>query len=99
MGDGLKDIAKGCKKGGVVKYETGEPVCSKEGVGAVHGMTVAFGENLVHKDPNEFDIFLVFTGGAQFVYEEAHLQKRRERRPCSSEISSLGHRPLREGGQ
>jgi hypothetical protein len=73
--DGLKDIAKGCKKGGVVKYETGEPVCSKEGVGAVHGMTVAFGENLVHKDPNEFDIFLVFTGGAQFVGGESSMKK------------------------
>jgi hypothetical protein len=73
--DGLENMANGCKKGGVVKDEHGEPICSKSGVGAVHGMTVAFGANLTHKDPNEFDIFLVMTGGAQFVGGESSLQK------------------------
>jgi hypothetical protein len=73
--DDLQTAGQGCKKAGVVKYETGEPICSKEGVGAVHGMTVAFGTNLVHKDPNEFDMFLVFTGGAQFVGGESSMKK------------------------
>jgi hypothetical protein len=73
--DGLDMMANGCKKGGVVKDENGEAICSKEGVGAVHGMTVAFGANLTHKDPNEFDIFLVMTGGAQFVGGESSLHK------------------------
>jgi hypothetical protein len=73
--DSLDQVGGGCKKGGVVTDENGEPICSKAGVGAVHGMTVAFGENLIHKDPNEFDIFLVFTGGAQFVGGESSLKK------------------------
>merc|ERR1712190_126471 len=72
---GLDTIGQGCKKAGVVEDEHGEPVCSKKGVGAVHGMTVAFGANLTHKDPNEFDIFLVNTGGAQFVGGESSLKK------------------------
>jgi len=75
VADSLDTIQGGCKKGGVVRYETGEPICSKKGVGAVHGMTVAFGDNLVHKDPNEFDIFLVMTGGAQFVGGESSMRK------------------------
>lgn len=59
----------------MVTDENGEQICSKQGVGAVHGFTVAFGDNLVHKDPNEFDIFLVFTGGAQFVGGESSMKK------------------------
>jgi hypothetical protein len=75
--DDLSKIGGGCKKGGVVKDENGVPVCSKPGIGAVHGMTVAFGANytIKYKDPNEFDIFLVMTGGAQFVGGESSLQK------------------------
>jgi hypothetical protein len=73
--DSLDQFGDGCKKAGVVMDEHGEPICSKPGVGAVHGMTVAFGDNLVHKDPNEFDIFLVFTGGAQFVGGESSMKK------------------------
>jgi hypothetical protein len=71
----LGDIGSGCKKAGVVHDEHGEPICSKKGVGAVHGFTVAFGPNLTHADPNEFDIFLVFTGGAQFVGGESSMKK------------------------
>jgi len=70
----VRDVRGGCKKAGVVKID-GEPVCSKPGVGAVHGMTVAFGPNLTHADPNEFDIFLVFTGGAEFVGGESSMKK------------------------
>jgi hypothetical protein len=73
--DDLRQFGGGCKKAGVVKDEHGEPICSKKGVGAVHGMTVAFGPNLTHSDPNEFDIFLVFTGGAEFVGGESSMQK------------------------
>merc|ERR1719316_131012 len=60
--DSLDKAGEGCKKGGVVKFETGEPICSTKGVGGVHGFTVAFGPNLTHQDPREFDMFLVFTG-------------------------------------
>merc|ERR1719198_1169940 len=38
-------------------------------------MTVAWGPNVTHEDPNEFDIFLVFTGGAQFVGGESSMKK------------------------
>jgi hypothetical protein len=73
--DSLDKVGEGCKKAGVVRFEDGEPICSKHGVGAVHGMTVAFGDNMTHADPNEFDIFLVFTGGAMFVAGESSMKK------------------------
>jgi hypothetical protein len=73
--DSLDQVSNGCKKGGVVVDENGEQICSKPGYGAVHGMTVAFGANLTHEDPNEFDIFLVFTGGATFVGGESSMKK------------------------
>jgi len=73
--DSLDQVGGGCKKAGVVKDEHGEPICSKPGVGAVHGMTAAFGPNLTHSDPNEFDIFLVFTGGAEFIGGESSMKK------------------------
>jgi len=62
-----------CKKGGVVRYETGDMVCSKEGVGAVHGMVVDNQKR--YEDPNHFDIFLVMTGGATFDSGESSLRK------------------------
>ena len=62
-----------CTKGGVVRYETGDMVCSKQGVGAVHGMVVDNHER--YTDPNKFDIFLVMTGGATFDGGESSLRK------------------------
>jgi len=62
-----------CTKGGVVRYETGDMVCSKEGVGAVHGMVVDNQKR--YDDPNQFDIFLVMTGGATFDGGESSLRK------------------------
>merc|ERR1711862_192566 len=71
MGDEAS-VKKGCIKGGVVNYETGEPICSKKGVGAVHGMTVAHTDK---EDPSKFDIFLVMTGGMDFVTGESSIRK------------------------
>jgi len=87
--DGLDKMANGCKKGGVVKDEHGVPICSKHGVGAVHGFTVAFGANLTHKDPNEFDLFLVFTGGAQFVGGESSLSKVLCKKDASGDLAVI----------
>lgn len=92
--DSLQEVPGGCKKGGVVKDENGDEICSKDGVGAVHGMTVAFGENLVHQDPNEFDIFLVFTGGATFVGGESSMKKVTVKRTASGDLQVLKSRPF-----
>jgi hypothetical protein len=62
-----------CTKAGVVTYETGDPICSKPGVGAVHGMVVDNQKR--YEDPNQFDIFLVMTGGATFDKGESSLRK------------------------
>jgi len=72
--EGLDEASmkKGCLKGGVVEYEDGNRVCSTKGVGAVHGMTVAHTDK---EDPTKFDIFLVMTGGAQFVGGESSIRK------------------------
>ncbi|CAE8625955.1 unnamed protein product [Polarella glacialis] len=61
-----------CRRTGVVKDEHGEPVCHKDGRGAVHGMTIGLTDP---KDPNQFDIFLVFTGGATFTGGDSSMQK------------------------
>jgi len=61
-----------CKFGGVVHDESGEAICSKKGQGAVHGFTVA---HLDKDDPSQFDIFLVFTGGATFDAGESSMKK------------------------
>lgn len=85
-------MAKGCLKGGIVKYEDGEKICSKEGVGAVHGMTVAHTDK---EDPSQFDIFLVMTGGAQFVGGESSIRKVRIQKIESGlrkgDIKALAH--------
>jgi hypothetical protein len=89
--DGLDEesVSKGCIKGGVVEYETGERVCSKEGVGAVHGMTVAHTDK---QDPSQFDIFLVMTGGAQFVGGESSVRKVRvQKDPATNDVRVLSH--------
>merc|ERR1711865_656211 len=79
----------GCIKGGVVEYETGEKVCSKEGVGAVHGMTVAHTDK---EDPSQFDIFLVMTGGAQFVGGESSVRKVRVQKDlATNDVKVLSH--------
>jgi len=75
-----------CKKGGVVKDETGEPVCSKKGQGAVHGMTVA---HLDKADPTQFDIFLVFTGGATFDSGESSIKKVRCQKTADGDLAVL----------
>jgi len=72
--DALDGSNSQCNFGGVVKDEHGEPVCSKKGQGAVHGMTVA---HLDKEDPTQFDIFLVFTGGATFDAGESSMKKMR----------------------
>jgi hypothetical protein len=82
-------MSKGCIKGGVVTYETGERVCSTEGVGAVHGMTVARTDK---SDPSQFDIFLVMTGGAQFVGGESSVRKVRvQKDAATNDIQVLSH--------
>merc|ERR1712224_627277 len=75
-----------CKKGGVVRDETGEPICSKKGQGAVHGMTVA---HLDKVDPTQFDIFLVFTGGATFDSGESSLKKVRCQKTLDGDLAVL----------
>jgi len=62
-----------CTKAGIVRYETGDQVCSKKGVGGVHGMVVDNQKR--HEDSNQFDIFLVMTGGATFDSGESSLRK------------------------
>lgn len=62
-----------CTKAGVVRYETGDMVCSKAGVGGVHGMVVD--NHKRYDDPNQFDMFLVMTGGATFDKGESSLRK------------------------
>lgn len=71
--ESMDGSSTGCSKGGVVRYETGDPVCSKEGVGAVHGMVVDNHQR--YDDANQFDIFLVMTGGATFDKGESSLRK------------------------
>lgn len=62
-----------CTKAGIVRYETGDQICSKEGIGGVHGMVVDNQQR--YEDPNQFDIFLVMTGGATFDKGESSLRK------------------------
>jgi len=69
----LKDPSKGCTNAGIVKYEDGDQVCSKAGVGGVHGMVVDNQKR--YEDKNQFDVFLVMTGGATFDKGESSLQK------------------------
>jgi len=71
--ESMDGSSTGCTKAGVVRYETGDMVCSKEGVGAVHGMVVD--NHKRYEDPNQFDMFLVMTGGATFDSGESSLRK------------------------
>eukprot|EP00928_Gymnodinium_smaydae_P002083 TRINITY_DN10731_c0_g1_i2.p1 TRINITY_DN10731_c0_g1~~TRINITY_DN10731_c0_g1_i2.p1 ORF type:complete len:247 (-),score=35.15 TRINITY_DN10731_c0_g1_i2:274-1014(-) len=61
-----------CDTGGIVVDDKGEPICSKKGQGATHGMTVA---HVDQNDASQFDIFLVFTGGATFDGGESSMKK------------------------
>merc|ERR1712113_247353 len=70
--EAMDGSANACTKAGVVKDEHGEPFCSKPGQGATHGMTVA---HLDKNDSSQFDIFLVYTGGATFDAGESSLKK------------------------
>eukprot|EP00933_Yihiella_yeosuensis_P045865 TRINITY_DN4129_c0_g2_i1.p1 TRINITY_DN4129_c0_g2~~TRINITY_DN4129_c0_g2_i1.p1 ORF type:complete len:487 (+),score=70.78 TRINITY_DN4129_c0_g2_i1:88-1548(+) len=71
IADGL-DGNPSCRKIGVVKDEHGNKVCHKDGVGAVHGMTIGLSDK---SDPSTFDIFLVFTGGATFTGGDSSMKK------------------------
>jgi len=96
--DSMDGSLTNCKFGGVVKDEDGEPICSKPGQGAVHGMTVA---HLDKKDPTQFDIFLVFTGDAVFDAGESSLKKVRCQKTPEGDLqvlkSGLFGRDLFEG--
>lgn len=61
-----------CKQSAVVLDEKGDRVCHQHGVGAVHGMTIG---NTDKTNPSKFDIFLVFTGKAQFDAGESSMKK------------------------
>jgi len=65
----------GCDKTAVVKYPNGEPICSKHGVGAVHGMTVGNTVSITDEDTGVFDALLVFTGGMKFDSGESSMKK------------------------
>eukprot|EP00440_Ansanella_granifera_P023829 gb/GFBE01025881.1/.p1 GENE.gb/GFBE01025881.1/~~gb/GFBE01025881.1/.p1 ORF type:complete len:493 (+),score=103.56 gb/GFBE01025881.1/:1-1479(+) len=71
MADQLEDRPS-CKKVGVVTDEHGQPVCHRDGRGAVHGMTIGKTDS---SDQNQFDILLVFTGGATFTGGDSSMQK------------------------
>ena len=61
-----------CLKTAVLNDPSGQPICHKHGVGAVHSVVVG---NSNPSDQSEFDIFLVFTGGAQFIAGESSMRK------------------------
>lgn len=61
-----------CLKTEIVVDENGEQICHKDGVGAVHGMTVG---NTDPEDPTKFDILLVFTGKATLTNGESSMKK------------------------
>jgi len=88
--EGLDEASmkKGCLKGGVVEYEDGNRVCSTKGVGAVHGMTTAHTDK---EDPTKFDIFLVMTGGAQFVGGESSIRKVQCQKTKDGDLKVLKH--------
>lgn len=74
MAPGGLNSKPSCRKTGVVVDEHGERICHKNGVGAVHGMTVAKTDPL---DANKFDILLVYTGkGAKTITDgESSMKK------------------------
>jgi len=61
-----------CLKTEVVVDENGQQICHKDGVGAVHGMTVG---NTDPSDPTKFDLLLVFTGKATMTNGESSMKK------------------------
>jgi len=75
MKEGGLDGQPQCETMAVVQYETGEPICSKHGVGAVHGMTVGNTISIQDTDNGEFDALLVFTGGMKFDNGESSMKK------------------------
>lgn len=64
-----------CDKMAVVQDENGAPICSKHGVGAVHGMTVGNTLSIQDSGNGEFDALLVFTGGMKFDEGESSMKK------------------------
>lgn len=72
MRDDWKTDQPTCVKTEIVKYPDGTPVCHKDHVGAVHGMTVG---NTHKDDPTKFDILLVFTGKAKMDNGESSMKK------------------------
>lgn len=71
IAEGL-DSKPSCKRAGVVVDENGNKVCHKDGVGAVHGMTLG---NTDKTNPAKFDIFIVYTGKATFDAGESSMKK------------------------
>merc|ERR1712166_1293289 len=90
MKEGGLDGKPSCDKMDIVKYETGEPICSKHGVGAVHGMTVGNTISIQDKDNGEFDALLVFTGGMKFDSGESSMKKIR----CKVSIGPNGKKDM-----
>jgi len=88
----LRDPSKGCAKGGIVKYEDGDQVCSKAGIGGVHGMVVDNQKR--YEDKNQFDIFLVMTGGATFDKGESSLQKVKCEKTADGDLQVLSSNRL-----
>merc|ERR1712045_1094805 len=84
MGESMDGSITNCKIAGDMTDENGEPFCSKPGQGAVHGMTVA---HLDKEDPTQFDIFLVFTGGATFDAGESSLRKLRCQKTVDGDLA------------
>jgi hypothetical protein len=80
-----------CEKMAIVQDETGEQICSKHGVGAVHGMTV--GNTISYTDENngEFDALLVFTGGMKFDVGESSMKKIR----CHVSLGADGNKDMK----
>lgn len=72
MEEGSLSTAPKCRKTAIVVDEKGEKICHKDGVGAVHGMTVG---NTDDGDSTKFDILLVFTGKLQMSNGESSMRK------------------------
>merc|ERR1719152_702245 len=84
--DKLDGSTTKCNYAGVVVDDHGDKICSKKGQGAVHGMTVA---HLDKDDPSQFDIFLVFTGGAPFDAGESSMKKVRVQKMETGDMTVL----------
>jgi len=93
VADGLDD-SPSCSSTDVLSDDLGTPICHKHGVGAVHSVVVG---NTDPVDPSQFDLLLVFTGGAQFIGGESSMKKLRLRvtgHGDSRQVKVLRSRPF-----